>query len=128
MTAATASSKGPKWESNSDNDTIVLLDSKLYPELMDEALAREVINRVQRLRKKAGLVSTDDVRMEYTVLKNPKDVDIKGMISSQGELITTALRGSLDQYNPEEKSSDGLILEETQEVNSITLSLKLLKF
>jgi isoleucyl-tRNA synthetase len=42
-------------ETNTDDDVLTILDAELYPELADEGLAREIINRVQRLRKKAGL-------------------------------------------------------------------------
>ncbi|KAI8069294.1 isoleucyl-tRNA synthetase [Gongronella butleri] len=54
-----------KYETNSDRDVLVLLDIDIYPELEQEGLAREVINRVQRLRKKAGLLPTDDVQYYY---------------------------------------------------------------
>jgi isoleucyl-tRNA synthetase len=47
---------------------MVLLDAFAYPELAQEGLAREVLNRIQRLRKRAGLVPTDDVKVEYVVL------------------------------------------------------------
>jgi isoleucyl-tRNA synthetase len=40
------SAHAPTWEPSSDNNVIVLLDSMLYPELMDEGLARELINRI----------------------------------------------------------------------------------
>jgi len=61
----------PKWICTSDNEAIILLDSTLYPELAQEGLVRDLISRVQRLRKKAGLAPTDDVRMEYVLLHNP---------------------------------------------------------
>jgi isoleucyl-tRNA synthetase len=47
---------------------MVLLDAFAYPELAQEGLAREVLNRIQRLRKRAGLVPTDDVQVSYRVL------------------------------------------------------------
>ncbi|EMD00801.1 hypothetical protein BAUCODRAFT_29174 [Baudoinia panamericana UAMH 10762] len=51
-----------------EGEAMVLLDSFAYPELAQEGLAREVLNRVQRLRKRAGLVPTDDVKLFYSVL------------------------------------------------------------
>ena len=51
-----------------ESEVMVLLDSFAYPELAQEGLAREVLNRVQRLRKRAGLVPTDDIRLAYAVL------------------------------------------------------------
>ncbi|KAK4541990.1 hypothetical protein LTR36_007190 [Oleoguttula mirabilis] len=51
-----------------EGEVMVLLDAFAYPELAQEGLAREVLNRIQRLRKRAGLVPTDDVRVAYAVL------------------------------------------------------------
>ena len=51
-----------------DGEIMTLLDSFAYPELAQEGLAREVLNRIQRLRKRAGLVPTDDVKLSYSVL------------------------------------------------------------
>ena len=68
------SDENKNLETNTDDDVLIFLDAALYPELYEEGLAREIINRVQRLRKKAGLVPTDDVRMEsvsYTHLTLP---------------------------------------------------------
>ncbi|KAK5114127.1 hypothetical protein LTR62_002697 [Meristemomyces frigidus] len=56
------------WEITTEGEVMVILDSFAYPELAQEGLAREVLNRVQRLRKRAGLVPTDDVRLVYSVL------------------------------------------------------------
>ncbi|KAI5301976.1 isoleucine--tRNA ligase, partial [Ascosphaera atra] len=36
-------------ETNSDNDVLIILDTAIYPELHQEGLAREIVNRVQRL-------------------------------------------------------------------------------
>jgi isoleucyl-tRNA synthetase len=55
-------------EPKADGDIMVLLDVFAYPELAQEGLAREVLNRIQRLRKRAGLVPTDDVQVAYRVL------------------------------------------------------------
>lgn len=56
---------GPKWEAAFAANMIVLLDTTPHPELVDEGLARGIINQFQRLRKKAGLVPTDEVHMRY---------------------------------------------------------------
>jgi isoleucyl-tRNA synthetase len=120
--------KGPAWESNSDNEAIVLLDPALYPELMDEGAVRELINRFQRLRKKGGLVPTDDVAMEYSILDNPSGVDIPGMIEQQRDTIRNAVRRDLEQRTtPGDVKLERVILEDTQEVNNVTLLLRLLR-
>jgi len=43
------------YATHTDNDVVVRLDIQVHPELAREWLARELISRVQKLRKKAGL-------------------------------------------------------------------------
>lgn len=43
---------GSSLENNSDNDVIIFLDTQMDINLVEEGLAREIVNRVQRLRKK----------------------------------------------------------------------------
>ncbi|SMR41524.1 unnamed protein product [Zymoseptoria tritici ST99CH_1A5] len=61
-----------------EGDCMVLLDAFAYPELAQEGLAREVLNRIQRLRKSGGLVPTDDVRVEYVVLPPSTEEKMNG--------------------------------------------------
>lgn len=42
------------YETSSDKEVLILLDVKIYQELQEEGWAREIVNRVQRLRKKAN--------------------------------------------------------------------------
>ena len=121
---ATAS-KG--METNTDEDVLTILDANLYPELAHEGLAREIINRIQRLRKKAGLVPTDDVKMEYAVVSDPDDIDIEGAFDSQSSAIEKAVRRPLDKVDKAPSGAEGLIIEEEQEVQKATFLLRFLK-
>ncbi|KAF2726025.1 isoleucyl-tRNA synthetase [Polychaeton citri CBS 116435] len=67
--------RGLKKDKSNDNlepavegEAMILLDSFTYPELAQEGLARAVLNKIQQLRKKAGFVPTDDIRLGYRVL------------------------------------------------------------
>jgi isoleucyl-tRNA synthetase len=51
------------WLVSSDGPFVVALDPRLTPELRQEGMAREVVNRVQRLRKEAGYVYTDRIAL-----------------------------------------------------------------
>jgi isoleucyl-tRNA synthetase len=51
------------WLVGSDGPFVVALDPRLTPDLRREGLAREVVNRVQRLRKEAGYVYTDRIAL-----------------------------------------------------------------
>ena len=71
-----------------DGDVMVLLDAFAYPELAQEGLARELLNRVQRLRKRVGLVPTDDVQLAYSVLAPQAAVD--GAEGTAGDVVPDA--------------------------------------
>ncbi|KAG4302418.1 hypothetical protein PCK1_001254 [Pneumocystis canis] len=86
------------YQINSDQDVSVILETKIYPELKSESLVREVINRVQRFRKKAGLLVTNDVQMEYFITHDPIGLD--DAIFQHQSLLTKILRRSLEK-NPE---------------------------
>lgn len=53
------------WMVESDGSLIVALDTELDDELIDEGLAREFVNRVQNMRKDAGLEVTDRIRIYH---------------------------------------------------------------
>jgi isoleucyl-tRNA synthetase len=51
------------WIVASDGPYVVALDPRLDEALRREGMAREVVNRIQRLRKEAGYVYTDRIRV-----------------------------------------------------------------
>ncbi len=51
------------WPTESDGAYVVALDQALTEDLKAEGLAREVVNRVQRLRKEAGFTFTTRIRL-----------------------------------------------------------------
>ena len=59
----------PGWLVASQGSLTVALDVELTPELRQEGLARELVNRIQNLRKASGFEVTD--RIEVTIASNP---------------------------------------------------------
>ena len=121
-------------ETNTDNDVLTILDTELYPELAREGIAREVINRVQQLRKRAKLVPTDDVKMEYKVLSDPEKIGLEEVFEGHGKAFEKALRRPLDKHVITEFGGevpngdvDVVIAEEEQEVQKATFLLRLVK-
>jgi isoleucyl-tRNA synthetase len=55
-----------EWLVQSDGPYVVALDPALSDDLMQEGLAREVVNRVQRLRKEAGYEYTTRIELSVT--------------------------------------------------------------
>lgn len=119
-------------EANTDNDVLTILDTELYPDLESEGLAREIINRVQRLRKKAGLLATDDIKMEYKVLNDP--IGLEEVFTKHSDAFHKALRRPLDKADitkiePLHPGQDlqKVILEEEQLIGEAVFFLRLLK-
>jgi len=121
-------------ETNTDNDVLTILDAAMYPELVQEGLAREIINRVQQLRKKAGLKPTDDIKMEYKVNSDPENIGLEVAFDKQSSFIEKSLRRPVDKHVVTEVEGpivngveDDIIAEEEQEVQKATFLLRLLK-
>src|SRR5262245_34557117 len=53
------------WLVESEQGLTVALDTTLTPELVHEGMAREFVNRVQNMRKDAGLSVTDRIRIYF---------------------------------------------------------------
>ncbi|MDO5509894.1 MAG: isoleucine--tRNA ligase [Weeksellaceae bacterium] len=51
------------WVVNSEGNLTIALDTYITPQLRSEGLAREMVNRIQNLRKGAGLEVTDKIRI-----------------------------------------------------------------
>ena len=60
----------PGWAVTSEGNFTVALDMTITEELFNEGLAREIVNRVQTLRKNTGFEVTD--RIEISIEKNEK--------------------------------------------------------
>ena len=73
-------------------------------------MSREVINRIQKLRKKAGLALTDNIKIEYKVLVDPENIEIKEVFIVYSNTIRIVLRGPIRKKSL--KKEDKVILEE----------------
>ena len=60
----------PGWIVANQGNLTVALDISITPELKNEGLARELVNRVQNIRKDMGLEVTDHIKL--TVERNPE--------------------------------------------------------
>jgi len=57
--------KNTEFVTAADNETIVVLDTKLTPALVDEGFVRELISKVQTMRKEAGFEVSDHIVLSY---------------------------------------------------------------
>jgi isoleucyl-tRNA synthetase len=112
---------------NTDNDVVVLLDIKIYPELEGEGLARELINRTQKLRKKAGLKATDDVEIFYNIVREtPGGEKLEAALKENADVIRRTVRALPVQQSLRKPDAEVLI-EEDQEIGETKFTLSLVK-
>ncbi|KAI9221244.1 isoleucyl-tRNA synthetase [Blastocladiella britannica] len=113
----------PDWQAANDKDALVLMDIGVDAGLEREATAREIINRVQRLRKKAGLVPTDAIDYFYTVVADPDGKLVDALTDAESaEVLARALKKPLvDSAAP--KGAKVVVADEEQEVNGARFAL-----
>ncbi|RLV94682.1 hypothetical protein DV515_00013039 [Chloebia gouldiae] len=90
---------------------LVLLDVTPDQSMVDEGVAREVINRIQKLRKKRNLVPTDEITVYYRALPEGEYLDT--VIQQHAEFIFATIKADLKPY-PVPTSKEVLIQETTQ--------------
>lgn len=104
-----------QFATNTDNDVVIRLDIQTHKHLQGEWLARELTNRVQKLRKKAGLQATDDVHVFYR-FEDGSGADLTAAIQENTEIITRTV-GSLPADVKEKPADSKVIIEEEQEID-----------
>ncbi|NXA61923.1 SYIC protein, partial [Mohoua ochrocephala] len=100
-----------QFEAHSDAQVLVLLDVTPDQSMVDEGVAREVINRIQKLRKKRNLVPTDEITVYYRALPEGEYLDT--VIQEHAEFIFATIKADLKPY-PVPTSKEVLIQETTQ--------------
>lgn len=62
---------------------VVLLDAASRPELLDEGIVHDVVNWVQKPRKTAGLLPTDDVQIQYDISESPGEFNMQRLVKNR---------------------------------------------
>ncbi|KAH9578178.1 Aminoacyl-tRNA synthetase [Trypanosoma melophagium] len=106
------------FESNTDNDVVVLVDKREDQALVDSWRAREFVNRVQQLRKKAKLVVTDVVEVYYEA----EDAELANSIVNCKEQVNATIRG---KWAPLSELPTGakLIAEEDNSISGVGIRI-----
>jgi isoleucyl-tRNA synthetase len=106
----------PGWSvANKDNLTVAL-DITVTPELQDEGNARELVNRIQKIRKETGLELTDRI-----VVKIEEYAPLKSAIINFSDYICTEILADDIQLVPEIQTGTEI------EVNEATLKVLISK-
>ncbi|KAJ1735581.1 isoleucine--tRNA ligase [Coemansia sp. Benny D160-2] len=112
-----------EYEEATNKGVLILLDTKLRADLIEEGVAREVINRIQRLRKKAGLVAVDDIKYYLDVTEDPEGVLAKAL-KTHTDLFQRVLKQ--DILSAADKLEEAFI-EEIQEVDDSKFMLSFVR-
>ncbi|KAL5550220.1 hypothetical protein UlMin_000396 [Ulmus minor] len=81
-----------------DGDVLVILDMHPDESLYEAGVAREIVNRIQKLRKKAGLEPTDIVEVYFETLDQDKSISQR-VLYSQEHYIKDAIGSPLLLYS-----------------------------
>ena len=82
----TEPSQKPGFVAETDKGVTVVLDTNLTPSLIAEGFAREVISKLQTMRKEAGFDVTDRIRVTYDAADK-----LAGIIESSRETIASGV-------------------------------------
>ncbi|MEN2776384.1 isoleucine--tRNA ligase [Acetivibrio clariflavus] len=88
--------------SEAERDTVVVLDTNLTPELIEEGFVREIISKIQTMRKEAGFEVQDHIKIYFT--NNARIAEIiernKAVIGEE-TLADEIAEGNNGSYNKE---------------------------
>ncbi|CAI4037173.1 hypothetical protein SMKI_02G0370 [Saccharomyces mikatae IFO 1815] len=109
-------------ETRTDQDVLIIMDTNIYAELKSEGLARELVNRIQKLRKKCGLEATDDVLVEYELVKDT--IDFEAIVKEHFDMLSKTCRSNIAKYDGSKTNPIG---DEEQSINDTIFKLKVFK-
>ncbi len=108
----------PGWLVASEGAHTVALDVTLSEELLEEGLARELVNKIQGIRKNSGLEVTDSI--EIVIGFHPSLT--KAIENNKSYICAETLGASLTIVN-QDPSANGSVVEITDEISvAITIS------
>lgn len=124
FTGPAAEQLSKQYEAHSEGNILILLDVTADEAMHNEGIAREVINRVQKLRKKARLVPSDEA-VAYYEIKDASS-NLARVVVSHKEFIESATK--TPQRDMAELPRDSvLILEEMQKIKGVDMRLALVR-
>ena len=75
------------YVSENDNGITVVLDTNLTEELLEEGFVREIISKIQTMRKEAGFEVMDKIRVTYTGSEKAESIFAKYAESISSEVL-----------------------------------------
>ena len=104
----------PGWLVANSNGITVALDITISPELKQEGIARELVNRIQNHRKERNFELTDRI-----VLKIKEQKEIKSAVNHNLEYICTEILADRIEFVSETLDETAILLELEENLSSI---------
>ena len=82
-----------------DNYVTVVLDTNLTPELIEEGFVREVISKIQTMRKEAGFEVMDKISIYYHADEKVADIFNKYENDIMGDVLGTEVVAEADSFD-----------------------------
>ncbi|XP_062400716.1 isoleucine--tRNA ligase, cytoplasmic [Sardina pilchardus] len=117
------SGSSTQYEAHSDAQVLVLLDVTPDQSMVDEGVAREVINRIQKLRKKGHLVPSDEITVYYSC--QPAGEYLDKVIQAHTDFILATTKAPLKAYPV--PSTASVIIQEKTQLKGADLDLTIVK-
>ena len=92
------------YVTEADNTVTVVLDTNLTPELVEEGFVRELVSKIQTMRKEAGFEVTDHIRVyeqgneKLAGLMKTYETDIRSDVLAE-EILTDQMGGYTKDWN-----------------------------
>ena len=94
----------PGYVSDTEYETTVVLDTNLTPELVEEGFVREIISKIQTMRKEAGFEVMDNIRVYFAqndkikTLVDSNNAEIKDEVLAN-EICFDTIKGYNKEWN-----------------------------
>ena len=82
-----------------DNTVTVVLDTNLTPELVEEGFVREIISKIQTMRKEAGFEVMDKISIYYHADEKVADIFNKYENDIMGDVLGTEVVAEADSFD-----------------------------
>jgi isoleucyl-tRNA synthetase len=110
----------PGWKVANSGQITVALDITLTPELKEEGIARELINRIQNIRKDKAFEVTDRIQVKIQSNKS-----INSAVSNNLNYICTEILASSLELVDKITENEGVVVEVDDEVKTLVSIVKL---
>ncbi|KAL0129614.1 hypothetical protein PUN28_001706 [Cardiocondyla obscurior] len=122
FTGPAAEKLSKQYEVHSEGSLLILVDITADEAMHNEGVAREVINRVQKLRKKARLIPSDEAVVYYEIKDTSSN--LASVIVSHKEFIENATKTPLKEMAKLPLKVD-TFLEEMHKIKNVDMKLAL---